>query len=80
MTANVLSHRAIANNLQFGFIFGRQESAPEAYEDFSYCLRYRMGLSWKTHEISATAKQRHRILLRTNVTPKISMVQIPKGY
>lgn len=42
-----LSHRPIANNLQFGFIPGRQGSAPEAYEDSSYCLPLRGFLSYQ---------------------------------
>ena len=42
-----LSHRPIANNLQFGFIPDRQGSAPEAYEDSSYCLHLRGFLSYQ---------------------------------
>ena len=42
-----LSHRPIANNLQFGFIPGRQGSAPEPYEDPSYCLHLRGFLSYQ---------------------------------
>lgn len=51
-----LSHRPMANNLQFGFILGRQGSALEAYKDSSYCSHLRGCLSWKTHEISTIAK------------------------
>lgn len=77
-----LSHRPIANNLQFGFIPGRQGSAPEAYEDSSYCLHLRGFLSYqkKTNEISATAKQQHEILLRINIPPKIFTTKIPQGW
>ena len=82
-----LSHRPIANNLQFGFIPGRQGSAPEPYEDPSYCLHLRGFLSYqkktttkKPHKISATAKQQHEILLRINIPPKIFTTRISKGW
>lgn len=77
-----LSQRPIANNLQFGFILDRQGSAPEAYEDFSYRPHLRGCLSYqkkKYVEISATAEQQRKILLRINVPPKIFKAKIPKG-
>lgn len=36
-------------------------------------------LTKKTHEISATAKQQHEILLRINIPPKIFTTKISKG-
>ena len=67
-----LSHRPIANNLQFGFIPGRQGSAPEAYGDSSYCLHLRGLRGFLSYQKKKKERERERLLPQQSSSMRFS--------